>query len=157
MSHRSTPFRCLLRVRYGEVDAQQIVFNARWGDYVDVAVGEFFCAVFDAADGRDTLETRLVKQTTQWRAPARFDDVLEARVWTTRLGTSSLTVQTEFRRVGEDALLVEVETVYAAVDAAAEKSRALTDDERARLEAGATDRTSDLAGARRRHAGDTRR
>jgi len=27
------PFRFLLRVRYGEVDAQKIVFNARWGDW----------------------------------------------------------------------------------------------------------------------------
>ena len=35
------PFRFLFRVRYGECDAQAIVFNARWGDYVDIAVTEF--------------------------------------------------------------------------------------------------------------------
>jgi len=36
------PFRLLLRVRYGECDAQQVVFNARYGDYVDVAATEFY-------------------------------------------------------------------------------------------------------------------
>ena len=40
------PFRLLLRVRYGECDAQQVVFNARYGDYVDVAATEFYRAVF---------------------------------------------------------------------------------------------------------------
>ena len=33
-------FRLRLRVRYNECDAQGIVFNARWVDYVDIAVGE---------------------------------------------------------------------------------------------------------------------
>lgn len=31
------PFRYYLRVRYGECDAQKVVFNARYGDYVDLA------------------------------------------------------------------------------------------------------------------------
>jgi hypothetical protein len=28
----------VFRVRYGECDAQKIVFNARWGDYIDPAL-----------------------------------------------------------------------------------------------------------------------
>jgi acyl-CoA thioester hydrolase len=35
------PFRYYLRVRYSECDAQKIVFNARYGEYVDLAVSEF--------------------------------------------------------------------------------------------------------------------
>jgi len=31
------PFTLYLRVRYGECDAQKVVFNARYADYVDVA------------------------------------------------------------------------------------------------------------------------
>ena len=39
------PFTCYLRVRYGECDAQKVVFNSRYGDYVDVAVNEFLRAL----------------------------------------------------------------------------------------------------------------
>jgi acyl-CoA thioester hydrolase len=34
------PFLYYLRVRYGECDAQKLVFNARYADYVDIATGE---------------------------------------------------------------------------------------------------------------------
>ena len=35
-----TPFRFRFRVRYGECDAQWVVFNARYADVVDIAVNE---------------------------------------------------------------------------------------------------------------------
>ena len=36
--HQITPFRYYLRVRYIECDAQKVVFNSRYGEYViDVA------------------------------------------------------------------------------------------------------------------------
>ena len=31
-------FTLLLRVRYGECDAQEVVFNARYADYIDIAM-----------------------------------------------------------------------------------------------------------------------
>ncbi|MBV1696376.1 MAG: acyl-CoA thioesterase, partial [Hyphomicrobiales bacterium] len=69
-------FRYYLRVRYQECDAQHVVFNARYGDYIDLAITEFMKAsmpdrnVFDG-----TFEFQVVKQTTEWKSPARFDDV----------------------------------------------------------------------------------
>ena len=45
----SAIFRFRFRVRYGECDAQQIVFNARWADYVDIAATEYTRALFGAA------------------------------------------------------------------------------------------------------------
>ena len=42
------PFRFRFRVRYNECDAQQVVFNARYADYVDLAMTEFMRAL-----GRD--------------------------------------------------------------------------------------------------------
>ena len=33
-------FRYYLRVRYGECDAQKVVFNARYADYIDLATTE---------------------------------------------------------------------------------------------------------------------
>ena len=35
------PFRFRFRVRYGECDAQGVVFNARYADFVDIAVNEY--------------------------------------------------------------------------------------------------------------------
>ena len=35
-------FTLLLRVRYGECDAQEVVFNARYADYIDIAMTEYF-------------------------------------------------------------------------------------------------------------------
>jgi acyl-CoA thioester hydrolase len=92
------PFTYYLRVRYGECDAQQVVFNARYGDYVDVAVNEFLRALgFEDQLVTGELDFQLVKQTTEWRAPARFDQVLALSVSATRIGTTSFTLTTEFR------------------------------------------------------------
>ena len=33
----TSPFRYYTRVRYQDCDAQHVVFNARYGDYVDLA------------------------------------------------------------------------------------------------------------------------
>ena len=39
-------FCYLLRVRYSECDAQKVVFNGRYSDYVDIAAGEFTRAIW---------------------------------------------------------------------------------------------------------------
>src|SRR5690349_11319067 len=114
------PFRFLLRVRYGEVDAQQIVFNARWGDYVDVAITEYQRTLWGAVVGPDSLDMRLVRQAIEWKAPGRFDDVIEARVRTAAIGTTSFTIGCEFRRWPDGPVLATSETVYVAIDAAHE-------------------------------------
>ena len=74
------PFRLLLRVRYGECDAQQVVFNARYGDYVDVAATEFYRAVFGSYQAllEQGLDSQVVRMVTDWSAPARFDDTRRA-------------------------------------------------------------------------------
>jgi acyl-CoA thioester hydrolase len=143
-------FRCVFRVRFAEVDAQGIVFNSRYGEYTDMVAGEYFCALFGVERGQDTIDTRLVKQTTQWRAPARFDDVIVATAEIIRVGTRSFAVRTEFRREGSDALLVEVETVYVAMHHDGSTSRPLTERERSLLERAGPYPVVDLAGPRGR-------
>ena len=64
------PFTYYLRVRYGECDAQKVVFNSRYGDYVDVAVNEFLRALgYESQLVSGELDFQLVKQTTEWRGP----------------------------------------------------------------------------------------
>lgn len=111
------PFRYYLRVRYSECDAQKVVFNARYGEYVDIAVSEFVRALgFNQAGSEPDFDFQLVKQTTEWRAPARFDEVLELAVIPKHLGNTSFTVLTEFRIAGDEKVIATTETVYVNVD-----------------------------------------
>lgn len=141
------PFRFLMRVRYGECDAQGVVFNARWGDYVDVAVTEYQRKMFGSVDPAVTgMDMKLVKQTLEWRAGARFDDVLDCRISTARIGTTSFTFVTQFRRLADGAELATAETVYVACDASGIK-QAISDAHRAALERGVPGIVVDHAGA----------
>ena len=142
------PFRFLLRVRYGECDAQGIVFNARWGDYVDIAVTEYSRALFGSVDPTVTgIDWRLVSQKIDWRASARYDDVLDCRVSTVRVGTTSFVLATQFRRHLDGAELAAAETVYVAFDREGVK-QAVAGTYRSSLERGAPGVVVDHAGAR---------
>src|SRR5215212_9562084 len=103
----SDPFRYYLRVRSIECDAQKVVFNSRYAEYVDVAINEFLRAIGVLPDFiGGSLDFQLVKQTIEWKAPARFDQVLELSVAAIRLGTTSFTLGTTFRIAGEETVIV---------------------------------------------------
>jgi acyl-CoA thioester hydrolase len=140
-------FRYYLRVRYVECDAQKVVFNSRYGEYVDVGINEFIRAL-GLLDEFITgpLDFQLVKQTVEWKAPARFDEVLELSIAATRLGTTSFTVATAFRIAGREAVIVSVETVYVLVDARTLTKMPLPDSLRNALLEGASGRITDHAG-----------
>jgi acyl-CoA thioester hydrolase len=140
-------FRYYLRVRYIECDAQKVVFNSRYGEYVDVSINEFLRAigVLQAFTEGD-LDFQLVKQTIEWKAPARFDDVLELSIAATRLGNTSFTLGTEFRRAGGDGtVIVTVETVYVLVDGRTLTKLTLPDPLREALQRGPAGEVTDHA------------
>jgi len=144
------PFRLLLRVRYSECDAQGIVFNARWGEYIDVAASEYTRVLLGSVDPAVTgVDWRLVKQTTQWRAPGRFDDVIDLRVSTLQIGTTSFVLATDARRHRDGLALVACETVYVIVDVASGTKRPIPGPLRAALERGAPGVVVDHAAAHR--------
>lgn len=139
-------FRYYLRVRYDECDAQKVVFNARYGVYADLAVGEFYRALgYGEQMVSGALDYQLVRQTTEWKAPARYDDVLEATVRVVKIGNTSLTLAVEFRVAGRDAVIATVETVYVMVDSRTLSKQAIPADLRAALERG-SDAVADHAG-----------
>jgi len=142
----ATPFRYYIRVRYGECDAQKVVFNTRYAEYVDVSVNELLRAAgLHQQFVFGELDFQLVKQTIEWKAPARFDQVLELSVTTTRLGTTSFTLFTEFRIAGDARVIVTIETVYVLVDAKTLAKTPLPDDVRAALQHGAAGQVVDHA------------
>ena len=141
------PFRYYLRVRYIECDAQKVVFNSRYSEYVDVGINEFLRAAGVLGDFiTGPLDFQLVKQTVEWKAPARFDQVLELRIGATRLGTTSFTIGTEFRVAGEQRVIVTVETIYVLVDGKTLTKLPLPDAIRVALQEGAAGRVADHAG-----------
>jgi len=141
------PFRYYLRVRYQECDAQGVVFNARYGDYVDIASIEFWRAIGLAEEvAAATFDVQLVKQTTTWKAPARNNDVLELSVSAGSLGTTAFTIITQFRIAGTARVICEVETVYVRVDSKTLTKLPLADHHRAALTHGAPGIEIDHAG-----------
>jgi len=143
----SAPFRYCLRVRYGECDAQKVVFNARYGDYVDLGFSELLRALgYGEALASGAVDFQLVKQTFEWSGSARYDDVVELTPRATRLGNTSFTLFTEFRLAGSGRVFATAETVYVHVDGQELTKRPLPPELRAALERGAPDVVIDHAG-----------
>lgn len=147
------PFRHLLRVRYGECDAQKVVFNARYGDYVSVALNEFMRAIGYGPEHPSDPEIQLVRQTTEWRASARFDEVIDISVYAVHLGNTSFTMRYEFRRNGEPQPFATSETVYVHVHPQQFTKQPLPEHLRTALARGAPGVISDHAGALRGFTG----
>jgi acyl-CoA thioester hydrolase len=143
----SPHFRYYLRVRYGECDAQKVVFNARYAEYVDLATTEFLRALgYGEQLFSGELDFQLVKQTIEWKAPARFDQVLEIAVFARSLGNTSFTLAAEFRIAGHDRLIATAETIYVLVQQHSLTKTPLPTDLRAALQKGAHGATTDHAG-----------
>ena len=120
MSREQFRFAHALRVRWAEVDPQGIVFNANYLMYFDVAATEYWRAlgcVYPNAFAEHGVDTFAVKATLEFRAPARFDDVIDIRVRTARLGRTSLRLLLEVERGQQP--LVSGELVYVIASAEA--------------------------------------
>jgi acyl-CoA thioester hydrolase len=143
----AAPFRYYLRVRYGECDQQGVVYNARYGDFVDLASTEFLRASFAPINCFDgSFEFQVVKMLVEWTSPARFDDTLAIDVTLKKLGTTSYTLGFALRRAGEADTIVTAETVNVYVDPNSWSKAPLPEDFRARLTAAAQGQVVDHAG-----------
>lgn len=140
-------FRYYLRVRYSECDAQKVVFNSRYSEYIDVATNEFFrCLGFGEALTNGSFDFQLVKQTIEWKASARYDDALEISVHARHLGNTSFTLGAEFRIAGQDKVIAIGETVYVCVEPHRLTKVPIPADLRAALPHGAQGKVMDHAG-----------
>lgn len=90
-----------LRVRWAECDIQEIVYNVNYFLYFDVAVTEWFRALGFAQSSKNLVEFVTVHARSDFRAPARYDEMIEIGVRCARLGTKSMDVALEIYRDGE--------------------------------------------------------
>lgn len=128
-------FRWPLRVRWAEVDAQNIVFNGHYLTYFDVAITEYWRAIglpypdSIADTGGDLF---VVRSLVNYHAPARFDNEIEVTVRATKLGNSSITFGLEIFH--DNALLISGELIYVFAKVEEGKSSPLPDKFRSAIE-----------------------
>ncbi len=113
-----------LRVRWAEVDMQQIVFNGHYLMYIDTAVGGYWRAL--ALPYQQTMaqlggDLFVRKASLEYFASAAYDDQLDVGVRCERVGNSSLMFQAGVFRADE--MLVGGELVYVFADPVAKQSR----------------------------------
>ena len=116
---KRTDFRFFdrLRVRWAEIDAQQIVFNGHYLMYFDTAIGGYWRAL--AMPYAQTMaqlggDLYVRKATLEYEASARYDDVLDVGMRCARIGNSSILFSGAAFR--QDRLLVSCELVYVFAD-----------------------------------------
>lgn len=127
MKHRAEyRFSERLRVRWAEIDAQQIVFNGHYLTYFDTAVAGYWRALaLPYADTMKALQGDLFvrKATLEYLASARYDEVIDVGVRCERVGNSSMLIDCAVFRGQE--LLVHGELVYVFADPVSQSSKSI--------------------------------
>jgi YbgC/YbaW family acyl-CoA thioester hydrolase len=113
-----------LRVRWVEVDLQQIVFNGHYLMYFDTAIAGYWRAL--ALPYHDSMaalggDLYVRKATLEYEGSARYDELLDVGIRCERVGNSSMLLQAAVFR-GEQRL-VHGELVYVFADPTTQTSR----------------------------------
>ena len=126
MKRQDFRFAHRLRVRWVEVDMQQIVFNGHYLMYFDTAVTDYWRSLampYAATMHQLGGDLYVKKASVEYHASAEMDDFLEVCMRCDRIGNSSMTfVGAIFRG---DELLITSELVYVYADPVAKKSQAI--------------------------------
>ena len=79
MQKSDLKFSFRFRVRYAEIDAQGIVFNAHYLTYFDTAITEFYRSIGINLSEQDVAsldyDYHLVKSVVEYHAPIHFDEL----------------------------------------------------------------------------------
>lgn len=91
MTQTKGRYRHRIRVRYGEVDKQGVVFNAHYMAYIDDAM-ENWLARFADLRREHRWDMMLKKCTLEWQGSVGTGDMLDIDVAVTRWGRTSWTL-----------------------------------------------------------------
>jgi acyl-CoA thioester hydrolase len=121
-----------IEIRWRDQDAYGHVNNAVYLTYLEEVRDEWLeGALGDSGDAWGYVTARVAIDFR--RELTQDDDAIVARLWLTRIGTSSVTTREEIVTVGGE-LAAEAEAVLVARDTETGRSRPLSDAERAALE-----------------------
>ena len=132
-----TPYNFIhrLRVRWAEIDAQQIVFNGHYLTYFDIGITEYWRAVgmpYPSATAGTGGDLFAVRSVINYHSSARYDELLDICVRAARLGNSSMTFEMGIFRDGER--LISGEMVYVNANPESRKSLPLPEKLRKAIE-----------------------
>ena len=130
-------FYTSLRVRWMECDAQGIVYNGKYMDYMEIGQSEYFrnlgFSIYRIAE-RGYFDVATVKALIEYKAPARVDDILEVHVRVSGVGNTSITLAMEIYPEDSDTLLTTMEGVYVGYVAESGETQPVPDDIRQLIE-----------------------
>lgn len=126
MKREDFSFFHALRVRWAEVDRQDVVFNGHYFLYFDVAIAEYWRAIgAPAPDDYPKLfgaDVFAVKATAEYHGSAHFDDRLDIGCRVGRIGRTSMQYILGIWRGNEH--LTSGELIYVNADLKAHKAAA---------------------------------
>ena len=115
-----------IRVRWSEVDPQGVVFNARYLDFADVAVTEYYRAAREAGLWRDRdMQFHVRHATVDFRKPMLADELIDLFIRTKAIGRTSATTMIEMHGADKEDLRAVVELVAVHVDLSDHRPRPL--------------------------------
>ena len=130
MARGDVRFHTSLRVRWMECDAQGIVYNGKYMDYMEIGQSEYFrnlgFSIYRVAE-RGYFDVATVKALIEYKAPARVDDILEVHVRVSRVGNTSITLAMEIYPEDSHTLLTTMEGVYVGYVAASGATQPVPD------------------------------
>jgi acyl-CoA thioester hydrolase len=107
-----------LRVRFAETDLQAIVFNGNYLTYYDTAWTEYlrecgftYKELIDAG-----VDTVLARTELDFKAPAKFDDILQIYTRISKIGNTSIIFDFEIHRAADELLIGSATSLYVCVD-----------------------------------------
>ena len=131
MAKSDFKFHTPLRVRWMECDAQGIVFNGAYLDYLEVGQSEYFrnlgFSIYKVGQ-RGFFDTAVVKTVLEYKAPARVDEMLDLYVRAGQFGNTSFHLDMEIYRQSSDTLLNAVQAVSVGYDAASGTAQRVPDE-----------------------------
>jgi acyl-CoA thioester hydrolase len=119
LTDRKLPFRyaAYTRVAFSDTDAQGVVYYGRYLPYFDLARTEYHRALGEIGAARS--EFVMVASNVEYKAPARFDDLLEVFVRVSKIGRSSVTYEYAAYKIDNgdiDELMVTATQVNVLID-----------------------------------------
>jgi acyl-CoA thioester hydrolase len=110
--------RAKLRVIYGDTDQMGVVYHANYLRFFEAARNEYFRdrgGSYRELEG-EGFQLPVVEARVKYKAPARYDDLVEVEVGLGEVRRATFTFNYILRRDGEDRILATGETVHACLD-----------------------------------------
>jgi acyl-CoA thioester hydrolase len=121
--------RARVRVLYGDTDKAQVVHHARYLDYLEAGRLEYLRhhgLDYREFEARTGLGMPVVEARLRYRAPARFDDLVDVETWVAVCSRAKIVFESRILR--GDEVLTEASITVACVDVAGERIVSVPDE-----------------------------